>query len=259
MTKHIKSINPINQINQINPINPTIIRLIKNAYIKNFIVYNHYNISNMIKKISDQYMEPNNDIYILSMIYNYPAQHLLKLIFKHIYPTISNNEINLLFQSDNITNQFITSKDVLNIELSKIIDNYSNPDEELQAKYAIEFEDNINKLLNKNHIKFQTQDDLVKEQIEAHGRAISTPDFLLIDDLFYLDKKIKWIDAKNFYGANTHFIKNKIKKQITKYVNNYGFGCIIFAHGFSQQLYDFFSSDVLFLTYDQFNIKSSNH
>ena len=50
------------------------------------------------------------------------------------------------------------------------------------------------------------------------------------------NKKVNWIDAKNFYGANTDFNKKNIKKQSKKYVEQLGNGCIIFKYGFSSKL-----------------------
>ena len=77
---------------------------------------------------------------------------------------------------------------------------------------------------------------LTEEQIKLYGKPINTPDFLILSDLFINDKKINWIDAKNFYGANTFLINKKIKKQVSKYINQYGFGCIMFSLNFSEKL-----------------------
>ncbi len=53
----------------------------------------------------------------------------------------------------------------------------------------------------------------------------------------YIDNiKINWIDAKNYYGADISFIKKSINKQVLKYNQKYGFGCIIFKLGFNDKL-----------------------
>ena len=54
--------------------------------------------------------------------------------------------------------------------------------------------------------------------------------------MYVNNKKVNWIDAKNFYGANTDFNKKNIKKQSKKYVEQLGNGCIIFKYGFSSKL-----------------------
>jgi hypothetical protein len=59
--------------------------------------------------------------------------------------------------------------------------------------------------------------------------------------------KIHSIDAKNFYGANIRFIKNKIIKQTRKYIETYGNGCIVFNLGYNEMLK---INNVLFVSYE---------
>ena len=103
-------------------------------------------------------------------------------------------------------------------------------------KESVGFEKQIEHFLNKNSIKYITQEELVKEQIKKYGQPINTPDFLIKSDLYIGNYKINWIDAKNFYGSTVPFVKNKIKKQTLKYLNEWGSGSIIFSLGFNQNL-----------------------
>ena len=64
---------------------------------------------------------------------------------------------------------------------------------------------------------------------------------------------INWIDAKNFYGANTNHIKKSVEKQTEKYINSYGTGAIIFKNGFNEELEKI--SDKLVDEYDQETLK----
>jgi len=105
-----------------------------------------------------------------------------------------------------------------------------------QIENSENFEIEVGNFLKKHNIKFKTQDDLVKEQIEKYGRPINTPDFLILSEFYINNKKINWIDAKNFYGANTYLVKKKIKKQVKKYINKYGDGSIFFSLNFSEKL-----------------------
>jgi hypothetical protein len=199
---------------------------IKGTYIKQEIIFNHQNILKKLDEIIKLY-KLDYDIYILSMIYDYPPLILYKLI--------------------NI-------KDEENNNIAKLIDDYSIVDEKKQLENANNFELEINKLLTKHNILFQTQEELQKEQIKQYGYPISTPDFLIKSELKYNDKIIKWIDAKNFYGTNTKFLKKKIKKQIEKYIKNYGYGCIIFKHGYTKELQDYFNQNVLMLHINYINL-----
>ena len=105
-----------------------------------------------------------------------------------------------------------------------------------QIEHSENFEIEVGNFLKKHDIKFKTQEELVKEQIEKYGRPINTPDFLILSDFYINNKKINWIDAKNFYGANTFLVKKKIKKQVRKYIDAYGFGSIFFSLNFSEKL-----------------------
>ena len=73
--------------------------------------------------------------------------------------------------------------------------------------------------LIKSKIKYKTQDDLAREQKEKYGHAISTPDFYIIDDLYINNVKIKWIDAKNFFGSYTKFNKKNKRTGIKIFKN----------------------------------------
>ena len=65
--------------------------------------------------------------------------------------------------------------------------------------------------------------------------------------------EIKWIDAKNFYGANVKFVYEKIKDQTKKYINNYGNGLIIFSHGYSDNLQKKLSENIKFAHINEFD------
>ena len=123
-------------------------------------------------------------------------------------------------------------------EINEVINNdiFNKIDQSESVKNSENFELEIGKFLTKNGVVFKTQDMLVKEQTKLYGYPICTPDFLIISNLIINNKVIKWIDAKNFYGANTILIKKSIKKQIKKYINNYGYGCIIFSMNYSEKL-----------------------
>ena len=125
----------------------------------------------------------------------------------------------------------------------------ANKDE--SAKKAEEFEIKLGKLLTRHGVRFKTQEELVEEQIKLYGKPINTPDFLILDDLRINGYKIGWIDAKNFYGARSWFIRLSIEKQIKKYVNEWGTGAIVFSMGYSDELD--ISEDVMLIDYDSFD------
>lgn len=63
-------------------------------------------------------------------------------------------------------------------------------------------------------------------------RALLTPDFLLIDDLFINGEKIAWIDCKCSYGAKANYFRRQMQEQVDKYTERWGKGALVFAFGF---------------------------
>jgi len=76
----------------------------------------------------------------------------------------------------------------------------------------------------------------LQEQKKAEGRAVVTPDLLLLDDVRINGVPCAWIDAKHFFGADLKFPRKKTQKQVDRYVNEYGQGAIVYRHGFTESL-----------------------
>jgi hypothetical protein len=216
-------------LNKDKIINMEIINSIRSALIKNKIIRNHHFLIKNIINITKDYNSHMN-ILELTKKYDISPLNLLRTIFKNKY----NDDIITLYKKQKLLNNY--DKEQLNIAI--VNDNYALINQDKIQKDAILFENNIQSLLEKNKIKFKTQEELIYEQIKLYGYPKSTPDFLLDknEELYFNNIKINWIDAKNFYGSNIDFIKNKIKKQIKKYINNYGSGCIIFSLGYNEKL-----------------------
>lgn len=206
-------------------INPHIIGSIKSTYMKNQIILTHYKLS---KYKINLYKHYKKGILKLSKKYDLSPMTIMRYILETKYSTNIKNIIsdNLITDNYDIEQLNIASK-------SDIYNQLKQTGSTLEAEY---FEKQIEKILSKHNIKFRTQEELSIEQIKIHGKAINTPDFLIISDLTINNHKINWIDAKNFYGSNINFIKKKIQKQIIKYINIYGPGCIIFKYGFNSKL-----------------------
>jgi hypothetical protein len=135
-----------------------------------------------------------------------------------------------------VNNSNVSEIDFTQFKIASNYDNYYQLNQQDVSKESKEFEIKIEDILKKHDIKYQTQDDLVIEQTKIYGKPINTPDFLIKSDLIINDKKVNWIDAKNFYGSKTKFVINRIKKQIKKYISSYGTGCIIFNYGYNSLL-----------------------
>ena len=204
---------------------------IRSAYMTMKIMKNSNRLKNSINKIYKLYGK-NRSLKELSKKYDLPPIPLIKnILYKKKY---SKDMVKSFFYGENLNklNDFDSKQLIFAIEN----DIFNKVVQTSQIENSENFEIEVGNFLKKHNIKFKTQDDLVKEQIEKYGRPINTPDFLILSEFYINNKKINWIDAKNFYGANTYLVKKKIKKQVKKYINKYGDGSIFFSLNFSEKL-----------------------
>ncbi|OQR98742.1 hypothetical protein ACHHYP_08139 [Achlya hypogyna] len=84
-------------------------------------------------------------------------------------------------------------------------------------------------------IRVKTQADLALEQEKIYGRPVISPDLLLLDPVVINGVPVRWVDAKNYYGA--HIVnKRLIAKQLASYVKEWGPGAVVFGMGFSDMM-----------------------
>ena len=218
----------IKKVHVINPdISIGLLKSMKSSIIKNnmIIQYAHLKINNT--QIAEEYVKTN--VLNLSKKYSASPINIIRIVF--IHRGLNNNEIRKLFFNKDKMNEY----DRKQFELAIEYDNYGFVDEKKVLDMSMGFEYEIEEILKLNNIKYKTQKELTEEQ-SLEGRVYSTPDFLILSELYINDSRVHWIDAKNYYGAYNNFVVKKIKKQTEKYVNLYGSGCIIFKYGVSSKI-----------------------
>ena len=210
-----------------NMITNKLIKSIRASFMRNFMMFNHKNLTINSKNIYSDY---KNDIDVLdiSKKYNVSPLNLLRDIFFKKYK----EKLTKLILDKNS----LSSYDLKQLNIAIKNDAYSLVNQDSILYESLKFEKKVEEFLKINNIKFKTQEQLVKEQIKLYNKPINTPDFYILSDLYINNNKINWIDAKNFYGANTKFINYNIKKQTKKYINEFGSGSIIFNLGFNEKL-----------------------
>ena len=96
------------------------------------------------------------------------------------------------------------------------------------------WEEAVCSFLKKRKINFVTETTLKEAEFK------STPDCLILDDLYINGQLIKWIEVKSFYASglkeNSYFTKKQIKDQMEKYSSNFGSGAFIFKDGFCRSI-----------------------
>ena len=247
----LKKINKYNELYDLN-INVRLLYSMRSSFMSEKMMISNNKLKRKSKEIFKLY-KSGIDILEISKKYDFAPililkqilnkYNLSKLSIKDIFHSYIKNNINYLQKKYKLKERLISQ-----IKLAINNDIFNKIDQSESIRNSENFEISLGKYLTNNGVKFKTQGMLVKEQIKSHGHPFSTPDFLINSELIINGKIIKWIDAKNFYGANTILIKKSIKKQIKKYINNYGFGCIVFSMNYSDKL-DF--ENVILIDYNQ--------
>lgn len=204
-----------------------IISSIRATMVRTHMISSH---SHLIKKSSDIISDytSGSDILELSKKYDGSPLNLLRIIFQKKY----NTKLTKIIKNKKI----LDNRDKSELQIAVSSDSYALINQNEILKNATIFENKIAKILDSKGIKYKTQEDLVREQKQDNSVPTNTPDFLLQSDLTINGIKINWIDAKNFYGSDSKFIKKKIIKQTKKYIDEWGTGSIIFNLGFSSKL-----------------------
>ena len=130
----------------------------------------------------------------------------------------------------------LNKRDREQFELAESVDRVSSVNQTETQTAAEVFEEILCSYFESVGIRFRRQEELLKEQTKQEGRAIITPDLLLLDDVRINGVPCAWIDAKHFFGADLKFPKKKTQKQVDRYVAEYGQGALVFRHGFCDGL-----------------------
>ncbi len=210
------------------PVSSKLIGSIRNSWMRDHMIRTHKNLKKNSKKIIDEY-GAGKSVLELSASYDISPLNILREVFNDKY---SKKLTKLILNTDKLS-----VRDFSELNLAIENDAYALINQSEIKEDSESFEKDIAKVLDKNNINYKTQEELAKEQIELYGKPINTPDFLITSNLYINGVKINWIDAKNFYGANIPFIKDKIKKQTEKYLKTWGSGCIVFSLGFNEKLH----------------------
>ena len=192
-------------------------------------------------------LNKKKNIFIISKKYDVSPIRIIKLLLKHHH--VSNNNINkILILVSKKKFDMIKKKYPFNITFLKnikyVIDNdiFNTVNQDIIKEYANKFESKVEYSIdNVYKLKYKNEAQLIEEQKIKYGRPILTPDIYLLSDLYINNLKINWIDAKNYYGANTSIIINNLKKQINKYYDKLGSGAIVFSLGYSSELTNIFN------------------
>lgn len=199
---------------------------LRKALMQEKAVYGHHKMMGRSNTFQKRY-ENGESVLQLSRRFDFPPV----AIFRAILTARGWSKVKIR-DSLRSPDKYLTARDAKEFREAEEKDRVTNVDQGETAVRADLFEVVVQNFLDKKGIKYRRQEDLLKEQQKEHGRPLNTPDFLIMDELKINGKFIAWIDAKNFYGANVSFAKKKTKKQMNRYIDEWGAGAIVYRHGF---------------------------
>ena len=192
-------------------------------------VYSHGRLMSRANELKRRY-DSGESVLSLSTRFDAPPVNVFRAILTG--RGWSKNKIKETLKAPSKLNQ----RDREQFQLAESSDRVSSVNQSETQSAAEVFEDILCNYFNSLNIRFRRQEELLDEQKKSEGRAIITPDLLLLDDVRINGIPCAWIDAKHFFGADLRFPRKKTQKQVDRYVNEYGQGAIVYRHGFCETL-----------------------
>jgi hypothetical protein len=202
---------------------------LRNALNQEKSVYSHHKLMRRSNELNRRY-DSGEDVISLSKRFDAPPVNTFRAILTG--RGWSKNRIKETLKEPSR----LKKRDREQFELAESLDRVSSVNQEETHKASMVFEDVLYAYFDSIGVRYRTQDDLMIEQKKAEGRAVITPDLLMIDDVRINGVPCAWIDAKHFFGADLKFPRKKTQKQVDRYVAEYGHGAIVYRHGFCDGL-----------------------
>lgn len=216
--------NIIDDLSKKYSLNKKLLISLRSQFLKNKVIEKHYMIKKFKNNLLSEYS--NNNVLDLCKKYDIAPLTIMRMIIQEKY--------NFKISEDKIKKLKNYDKEQLELAINNDITSQLNQDSVMDE--SIKYEQKIGRALTKKGIKYKTQEDLTEEQKEKYGYAVITPDFLFDQEINVNGEKIKWMEIKNFYGSNIKYFKNKIRKQLKKYNDKWGKGCVVFRYGFNSDI-----------------------
>jgi len=203
---------------------------LRSALLQQKTVYSHHRLRSKGKELARRYRE-GESVVELSKIYDFPPMNVFRVVLEAM--GWSKNTIKEKLRNPST----LKERERQEFEAAEAADRVSNVDQgETQLKADL-FEDILADWFEAKGIRLRRQPEMVKEQSELLGRPVRTPDLLFLDHVYINGEPVAWIDAKHFYGADVEFQRKKMKKQMDRYIEEWGSGAIMFRHGFCANLF----------------------
>eukprot|EP00804_Cyclotella_cryptica_P009297 CCRYP_008969-RA/>CCRYP_008969-RA protein AED:0.37 eAED:0.37 QI:1095/1/1/1/1/1/2/115/340 len=127
--------------------------------------------------------------------------------------------------------EFLSDWEFQQMQLAKRNDIVGFAGHDIDSK---EWENEVLAFLDNYSINYVAEDTLRRSDIN------STPDCLVLDDLYINNQLIRWIEVKGYYASglreNEYITKKSLLNQVKRYHFEFGTGAVIFKNGFSDRI-----------------------
>ncbi len=193
-------------------------------------VFSHGRLQRRAREMSRKY-EGGESVLSLSKRYDFPPVNLFRAIL-----SARNWSKNRIKETLREPEKKLKERDLVEFRKAEAEDRVTHVNQAETHHAADLFEKVLCDHFTANDVRFRTQTELLKEQVQSEGRPVRTPDLLMLDHVEINGVPVAWIDAKHFYGAGLSFQRKKTQKQVNRYVEEWGHGAIIYRHGFCDGL-----------------------
>ncbi len=203
---------------------------LRSALLQQKTVYSHGRLKSRAKALARLYNEGVN-VVDLSKRFDFPPMNIFRIILAE--KRWSKSRIKECLRDPSK----MKKREQAEFEKAEAADRVSNVDQSETHSRADLFEEVLADWFESRGVKIRRQNEMVSEQRLEHGRPINTPDILFLDHVEINGQPVAWIDAKHFYGADVSFQRKKMTKQMSRYIDEWGSGAVVYRHGFSENLF----------------------
>jgi len=203
---------------------------LRSAMLQQKTVYSHGQLQARGKALYRLYRD-GVTVVDLSIKFDFPPMNIFRVILKEMGWSKSRIKETLRSPSK------FKERERKEFEAAEAADRVSNVDQSETHVRADIFEEILADWFEDQGVRVRRQGEMVKEQMQEHGRPVNTPDLLFLDHVEINGEPVAWIDAKHFYGADVNFQRKKIVKQAGRYVDTWGQGALVFRHGFCDNIH----------------------
>ena len=203
---------------------------LRSALLQQKTVYSHGRLKSKAKSLFRLYNE-GVSVVDLSKRFDFPPMNIFRIILAE--KRWSKSRIKECLREPSK----MKKREREEFEKAEAADRVSNVDQSETHSRADLFEEVLADWFESRGVNLRRQNEMVSEQRLEHGRPINTPDILFLDHVEINGQPVAWIDAKHFYGADVSFQRKKMVKQMSRYIEEWGSGAVVYRHGFSENLF----------------------